>query len=105
MSENCGILISDSSVQGLALCLTPIRTTSCNYSFLCKLLTADSCVAHLFPAKEGVKFRHNCKLTVSKNRLLPAPLTVQSPQFLPLQEIDEVYTECPVPFYLYTFRM
>ena len=105
MSENCGILISDSSVQGLASCLTLIRTTSRNYSFSCNLLTADSCVAHLFPAKERVKFRHNYKLTVSKNRLLLAPLTLQSPPFVLLQEMNKIYTACPVPFYLYTFRM
>jgi hypothetical protein len=76
-----------------------------NVLFLCNLLTADSCVAHLFPAKERVKFRHNYKLTESKNRVLLAPWTLQSSPFLPVQEMDKVYTACFVPFYLYTFRM
>ena len=62
-------------------------------------------MAHLFLAKERVKFRHNYKLTVSKNRLLLALLTLQSPPFLPLQEMDEVYTAYPIPFYMYKFIM
>jgi hypothetical protein len=61
-----------------------------------------ACVAYWFAAKERVEFRHNYHITVFKNRLLLAPLTLQLPPLSPVEETDNVYTEYLVPFYLYS---